>query len=95
MWAAAAVLMYPMGLVYEATIGPASTPPTVVAGGRADGGGRGLDRPGRHAQALPLLLRRAGGRPSPTEGAITGLSGWPCVGTSARPSRTSEKGDPS
>jgi hypothetical protein len=31
-WAAAAVLMYPMGLVYEATIGPASTPPTVVAG---------------------------------------------------------------
>ena len=32
MWAAAAVLMYPMGLVYEATIGPASTPPTVVAG---------------------------------------------------------------
>ncbi len=32
MWAAAAVLMYPMGLVYEATIGPASTPPTVWAG---------------------------------------------------------------
>jgi hypothetical protein len=32
MWAAAAVLMYPMGLVYEATIRPASTPPTVVAG---------------------------------------------------------------
>jgi drug/metabolite transporter (DMT)-like permease len=32
MWAAAAVLMYPMGLVYEATIGPASTPSTVVAG---------------------------------------------------------------
>jgi hypothetical protein len=32
MWAAAAVLMYPLGLVYEATIGPASTPPTVVAG---------------------------------------------------------------
>jgi hypothetical protein len=32
MWAAAAVLMYPMGLVYEATIGPASTPPTVVVG---------------------------------------------------------------
>jgi hypothetical protein len=31
-WAAAAVLMYPMGLVYESTIGPASTPPTVVAG---------------------------------------------------------------
>jgi hypothetical protein len=31
-WAAAAVLMYPLGLVYEATIGPASTPPTVVAG---------------------------------------------------------------
>jgi hypothetical protein len=31
-WAAAAVLMYPMGLVYEATLGPASTPPTVVAG---------------------------------------------------------------
>jgi hypothetical protein len=31
-WTAAAVLMYPMGLVYEATIGPASTPPTVVAG---------------------------------------------------------------
>ena len=32
MWAAAAVLMYPMGLVYEATIGPASTPPTVLVG---------------------------------------------------------------
>jgi hypothetical protein len=32
LWAAAAVLMYPMGLVYEATIGPASTPPTVVVG---------------------------------------------------------------
>src|SRR3712207_4084135 len=32
LWAAAAVLMYPMGLVYEVTIGPASTPPTVVAG---------------------------------------------------------------
>jgi hypothetical protein len=32
MWAAAAVLMYPMGLVYEATIGPASTPPTVMVG---------------------------------------------------------------
>jgi hypothetical protein len=32
MWAAAAVLMYPLGLVYEATIGPASTPPTVVVG---------------------------------------------------------------
>jgi len=32
MWAAAAVLMYPLGLVYEATIGPASTPPTVWAG---------------------------------------------------------------
>jgi len=31
-WAGAAVLMYPMGLVYEATVGPASTPPTVVAG---------------------------------------------------------------
>jgi len=31
-WAGAAVLMYPMGLVYEATIGPASTPPTVWAG---------------------------------------------------------------
>ena len=32
MWAAAAVLMYPMGLVYEATIGPQSTPPTVLVG---------------------------------------------------------------
>jgi len=32
MWAGAAVLMYPLGLVYEATIGPASTPPTVVVG---------------------------------------------------------------
>jgi hypothetical protein len=31
-WAAAAILMYPMGLVYEATIGPASTVPTVVVG---------------------------------------------------------------
>jgi hypothetical protein len=32
LWAAAAVLMYPFGLVYEATIGPASTPPTVLVG---------------------------------------------------------------
>jgi hypothetical protein len=32
LWAGAAVLMYPMGLVYEATIGPQSTPPTLVAG---------------------------------------------------------------
>ena len=32
MWAAAAVLMYPLWLVYEATVGPASTPPTVVVG---------------------------------------------------------------
>jgi hypothetical protein len=32
LWAAAAVFMYPLGLVYEATIGPASTPPTVLVG---------------------------------------------------------------
>jgi hypothetical protein len=32
LWAAAAVLMYPFGLVYAATIGPASTPPTVLVG---------------------------------------------------------------
>jgi hypothetical protein len=32
LWAVAAVLMYPFGLVYAATIGPASTPPTVLVG---------------------------------------------------------------
>jgi hypothetical protein len=32
LWAAAAVLMYPFGIVYAATIGPASTPPTVLVG---------------------------------------------------------------
>src|SRR5215217_7542523 len=32
LWAAAAVLMYPFGLVYAATIGPQSTPPTVLVG---------------------------------------------------------------
>jgi hypothetical protein len=32
LWAAAPVFMYPLGLVYEATIGPASTPPTVLVG---------------------------------------------------------------
>jgi len=32
LWAAGAVFMYPFGLVYEATIGPASTPPTVLVG---------------------------------------------------------------
>jgi len=32
LWAAGAVFMYPLGLVYEATIGPASTPPTVLVG---------------------------------------------------------------
>ena len=32
LWAAGAVMMYPFGLVYEATIGPASTPPTVLVG---------------------------------------------------------------
>ena len=32
LWAAAPVFMYPLGLVYEMTIGPASTPPTVPAG---------------------------------------------------------------
>jgi hypothetical protein len=31
-WAAAPVFMYPLGLVYAATIGPASTPPTVLVG---------------------------------------------------------------
>jgi len=31
-WAAAAVLMYPLGIVYAATIGPQSTPPTVLVG---------------------------------------------------------------
>jgi hypothetical protein len=31
-WAAAPVLMYPLGLVYALTIGAASTPPTVPAG---------------------------------------------------------------
>jgi hypothetical protein len=32
LWAAAAVFMYPLGLVYAATIGPQSTPPTVLVG---------------------------------------------------------------
>jgi hypothetical protein len=32
LWAGGAVFMYPLGLVYEATIGPASTPPTVLVG---------------------------------------------------------------
>ncbi len=32
LWAAAPVFMYPLGLVYAATIGPASTPPTVLLG---------------------------------------------------------------
>jgi drug/metabolite transporter (DMT)-like permease len=32
LWAAGTVFMYPFGLVYEATIGPASTPPTVLVG---------------------------------------------------------------
>ena len=32
LWAAASVFIYPLGLVYEATIGPASTPPTVLVG---------------------------------------------------------------
>lgn len=32
LWAGAAVLMYPLGLVYAATIGSQSTPPTVLVG---------------------------------------------------------------
>jgi hypothetical protein len=32
LWAAAPVFMYPLGLVYAATLGPASTPPTVLVG---------------------------------------------------------------
>ncbi len=32
LWAGGAVFMYPLGLVYAATIGPASTPPTVLVG---------------------------------------------------------------
>jgi hypothetical protein len=32
LWATASVFIYPLGLVYEATIGPASTPPTVLVG---------------------------------------------------------------
>ena len=32
LWALAPVFMYPLGLVYAATIGPASTPPTVLVG---------------------------------------------------------------
>ena len=32
LWAAAPVFMYPLGVVYAATIGPASTPPTVLVG---------------------------------------------------------------
>jgi hypothetical protein len=36
LWAGGAVFMYPLGLVYAATIGPASTPPTVMVGRVAD-----------------------------------------------------------
>jgi len=32
LWVAGAVFMYPLGLVYAATIGPQSTPPTVLVG---------------------------------------------------------------
>ena len=32
LWAVAPVFMYPLGLVYAATIGPPSTPPTVLVG---------------------------------------------------------------
>src|SRR5919199_5215607 len=32
LWASGAVFMYPLGLVYAATIGPQSTPPTVLVG---------------------------------------------------------------
>ena len=32
LWAAAPVFMYPLGVVHAATIGPASTPPTVLVG---------------------------------------------------------------
>ena len=32
LWVAAAVFMYPLGMVYMMTIGPASTPPTVLVG---------------------------------------------------------------
>src|SRR5215208_4511059 len=48
LWAAAAVLMYPFGLVYAATIGPQSTPPTVLVGAVmvvVGGGVDGLERP--------------------------------------------------
>jgi hypothetical protein len=32
LWAAAPVLLYPLGLVYAMTLGPRSTPPTVLVG---------------------------------------------------------------
>jgi drug/metabolite transporter (DMT)-like permease len=59
LWAAAAVLMYPMGLVYEGTIGPASTPPTVVVGAAlmvAGGGWMALSAM-RRPSARPSGLR--------------------------------------
>ncbi len=63
MWAGAAVLMYPMGLVYEVTIGPQSTPPTVLVGAAlmVAGGGwialRAMRRP-------PVLAARTQAQPS-------------------------------
>ena len=54
LWAAAPVFMYPLGLVYAATIGPASTPPTVLVGALlvVVGGGwislRALRQPSTH-----------------------------------------------
>jgi hypothetical protein len=64
LWAAAAVFMYPFGLVYEATIGPASTPPTVLVGAAllVAGGGwmalRVLSRPSA-AQAVGAAAAQA------------------------------------
>jgi hypothetical protein len=43
LWAAAPVFMYPLGLVYAATIGPASTPPTVLVGALLVVVGGGVD----------------------------------------------------
>src|SRR5215208_7024474 len=64
LWAGAAVLMYPFGIVYAATIGVQSTPRTVLVGALLIVvGGRW---PCEHC-AGP---HRGGGRPSPAQSAI-------------------------
>jgi hypothetical protein len=63
LWAAGVVLMYPLGIVYAATIGPASTPPTVLVGS--------LLIVISGAWMAWSVLRRPLGRSGPAEGAMT------------------------